>query len=233
MSELLDIDQFREVLPKHVASSVSSDMLNKLNSSITDPAFRENYRNNLISYTNVLTMGKFKIDSYLDAVRYVSFRLLQHTVVESYVKTFPDKAQHFRANSPTGYLDKYAYAYNKNKLVGLIMDQAMMPVHVLNADKFQEAINVQAKLMVDDDVSPKVRSDAANSLLTHLKPPTETKIELDIGVSQTSVIGELRGSIDALVRQQRSMLKDGTTAEKDLRESPVIINPGVGGEDNV
>ena len=60
-------------------------------------------------------------------------------------------------------------SYNKNKLVNLILEQSMIPSWVLNQDMYQKALNVQCELMLTAN-SEKV-SDAANSILTHLKPP--------------------------------------------------------------
>jgi hypothetical protein len=93
---------------------------------------------------------------------------------------------------------------------------------VLNADLYQKALNVQASLMNDPDVSPKVRTDAANSLLTHLKAPEAIKIELDIGIKENSAIEELRAATLALAAQQRESIIRGAATVEGVAHSRII-----------
>tara|TARA_B110000908_G_C10027418_1_gene345777 strand:- start:282 stop:578 length:297 start_codon:yes stop_codon:yes gene_type:complete len=86
---------------------------------------------------------------------------------------------------------------------------------------YQKAINVQAELMMDDDVSPKVRSDAANSLLTHLKAP-ETKMEIDVTIKQDSTLSDLRATTEKLVQQQHALLTSGKVDAKFIAQSDLI-----------
>ena len=116
----------------------------------------------------------------------------------------------------------YVTAYNKSKLVNLIFEQTMVPFHVLNQDVYQKAINVQAELMLHAN-SEKVRSDAAAHILTHLKPPETTKIELDVGVQKDSSIDALRAATLSLVAEQRDALKAGVVTAQDVAHQPVVI----------
>jgi len=228
MSNNLTLEQFQRVLPKQVKKSVNQALVDRVNKTISDPVMMENYRENLLSYTSVMRDGKFKIESYLDAVKYVSFKLLRSSNVEAYAKTFPDRYQRLidLETSPKD-IASYVTSYNKNKLVNLIFEQTLVPMHVLNADLYQRALNVQAALMLDDDVSPKVRSDAANSLLTHLKAPETQKIELDIGVKEDSTIQDLRNSTLELVAMQKKMLAAGAMNAEEVAHSGLVIEGSV------
>ena len=86
---------------------------------------------------------------------------------------------------------------------------------------FQKALNVQADLMVNAN-SEKVRSDAANSLLTHLKRPEVTKIELDVGLKEDKTIDGLRQATMALAASQRDMIKSGMMNAKEVAHSQII-----------
>jgi hypothetical protein len=153
----------------------------------------------------------------------VSFKLLGGTNLQAYVKTFPDKYQRFLGDGISAKdIASYVSAFNKSKLVNLIWAQSMIPTHVLNQDVFQRAINIQAELMADPDVSPKVRSDAANSLLTHLKAPEVKKIELDIGVKESSVIDDLRQATMRLTEQHRLQIASGASTVKEVAHSTII-----------
>jgi len=64
-----------------------------INSLSADPMLREAFRDNLISYTGVLQDGKYKVTDYINAVKYVSYKLLGASNSEAYQKTFPDRWQ--------------------------------------------------------------------------------------------------------------------------------------------
>ena len=219
----MTIDQFKAALPPQIKKSINQDIIDSINNSLHDPEALAIYKENLVSFTSVLREGKFKLSSYLSAVRYVSFKLMGSSNQDAYIKTFPDKYQRFlREGVAPKDIASYITAYNKSKLVNLIFEQALVPTHILNAPLFQKALNVQAQLMMDDNVSPKVRCDAANSLLTHLKPPETKKIELDIGLKEDSTIQILRESTLELVEQQKKLLAAGATA-LDIAQSSLII----------
>jgi len=223
MSDLMTKDQFIKVLPKGVRTNVTDELLDSINGVITDPQLRENFRDNLLSYTKVMADGKYKIQDYVSAVKYVSFKLLGSSNIEAYVKTFPDRYQRLLSEGADDkVISSYVSAYNKNKLVNLIVEQTLVPSHVLNADLYQKALNVQASLMMSAN-SEKVRCDAANSLLSHLKMPETTKVELDVSVKHDKSIDDLRATTLELVKQQRLMMESGAMNVKDVAKSNLVI----------
>lgn len=220
---VLTVDQFKQALPDKVKKSVNQELIDQINTTLSDPDMYEAYRDNLLSYTRVMSDGRFKVTDYISAVKYVSHKLMGCTNIEAYSKTFPDKIARFTAQ---GVLPKdiasYVTAYNKSKLVNLIMEQTLIPSYVLNQDLYQKALNVQADLMVSAK-SEKVRSDAANSLLTHLKMPETQKVELEIGVKEDSAIAALRATTMELARQQRMMLEAGAMNAQEVAHSRLVI----------
>jgi hypothetical protein len=215
----LTVDQFKLALPDKVKKSVNQELIDQINQTLSDPDMFEAYRDNLLSYTRVMTDGRFKVTDYVNAVKYVSHKLMGATNIEAYIKTFPDKYQRF---TQTGVQAKdiasYVTAYNKSKLVNLIFEQTLIPSYVLNQDLYQKALNVQAELMVSAN-SEKVRSDAANSLLTHLKMPETQKVELDVNVKEDSSIAALRATTLELARQQRLMVEVGAMNAQQVAHS--------------
>ena len=223
-NESLTKDQFIRVLPKEFKSRLTDEVMDSINDLLSDPQLRENFRDNLLSYTGVMKEGRFKIQDYVNATRYVSHKLLGSSNIESYTKTFPDRFQRMvNEGMDNRQISSFCAAYNKTMLVNKIMEQTLVPSHVLNADLYQKALNVQAGLMTDEDVSPKVRSDAANSLLVHLKMPENTKIELDVNVKQDKSIDDLRATTLELVKQQRLMLESGAMTPKEVAHSSILI----------
>ena len=219
----LTVEQFRQALPDKVKKSINQELIDQINTTLSDPDMYEAYRDNLLSYTKVMSDGRFKVAEYINAVKYVSHKLMGCTNIEAYSKTFPDKIARFTAQGVAPKdIASYVTAYNKSKLVNLIMEQTLIPSYVLNQDLYQKALNVQAELMVSAK-SEKVRSDAANSLLTHLKMPETQKVELEIGVKEDSAIAALRATTMELARQQRVMLEAGAMNAQEVAHSRLVI----------
>jgi len=206
---MLTLDQFRAALPVQMKQSVNPELIDAVNSALKDQESMDIYKENLLSFTSVLSMGKFKLSGYINAVRYVSFKVMGSTNKDAYIKTFPDKYQRFLQE---GVIEKdiasYITAYNKSKLVNLIFAQAQVPTHILNAPLFQKAINVQADLMLNAR-SEMVRFQAANSLLIHLKPPEVAKVELDIGITHNTVIDDYEMVMRKMVEKQKELISAG------------------------
>lgn len=220
----LTIDQFKQALPDKVKKSINQELIDQINTTLSDPEMFESYRENLLSYTKVMADGRFKVDSYIQAVKYVSHKLMGCTNIEAYTKTFPDKYQRFVAQGVQAKdIASYVTAYNKSKLVNLIFEQTLIPSYVLNQDLYQRALNVQADLMVNSG-SDKVRCDAANSLLTHLKMPETQKVELEIGVKEDSSIASLRAATLELARQQRLALEAGAMNAQEVAHTKIVVD---------
>jgi len=220
----LSVEQFKSALPDKVKKSVNQELIDQINTTLSEPEMYESYRDNLLSYTRVMADGRFKVDSYVSAVKYVSHKLMGCTNIEAYTKTFPDKYDRFVQQGVTAKdIASYVTAYNKSKLVNLIFEQTMIPSYVLNQDLYQKALNVQAELMMTAH-SEKVRTDAANSLLTHLKMPETQKVELDINVKEDSSIGALRAATMELARQQRLSMESGQMNAQEVAHTKLVID---------
>jgi hypothetical protein len=219
----LTVDAFKDALPDKVKTSVNQSLIDQINNTLSDPELYENYRDNLLSYGKVMAEGRFKITSYVYAVKYVGYKLMGKTNTDSYALTFPDKITKFLARGTSDKdISSYITAYNKSKLVNLLMEQTLVPFWVLNQDLYQKALNIQAELMVTAN-SEKVRTDAANSLLANLKPPETKKVELDVSVSEHSSIAQLRDATLALAAAQRDALRAGAVDAEYVAKSPVVI----------
>lgn len=223
----MTVEEFKAALPEKMRKTVSQELIDEINQTLSEPELFEQYRENLISYTRVMADGKFQVPQYLSAVKYVGFKLQGNSNIEAYSRTFPEKIQRFTQQGTAAKdIAAYVSAYNKSKLVNLIFAQTMTPFWVLNQDVYQKALNVQADLMINAN-SEKVRTDAANSLLTHLKPPEIKKIELDIGVKEDSSIANLRAATMQLAAQQRLALQSGSANALEIAHSQVVAKETV------
>lgn len=219
----LSIEQFRQVLPDRMKKSLNPEIVDRINAVLADPDMYEQYRENFLSYTSVMQDGRWTIDEYLSAVKYVSHKLMGRTNIDAYSITFPEKILRFQSQGVVAKdVASYVTAYNKSKLVNAILEQTLVPMHVLNQALYQQALNVQADLMVNAN-SEKVRSDAANSLLTHLKAPEATKIELDVKTKEDGSIAALRAATLELARAQKLALEAGAMNAQQVAHTKLVM----------
>ena len=195
-----------KALPANLKSCVTQSLVDNINNISADPLVAEQIRNNYISYTAVLKDGKFKTEDYLSAVAYVSFKLMGYTNQESYYRTFPARHQALLAKGTSSKdIAAYVSAYARGKLVNLILEQSLVPTWVVNQDLYQKALNVQADLM-QNAASEKVRSDAANSILTHLTKPKDTNFQINMDMRESSGMNEMRDALAKMAQQQQELI---------------------------
>lgn len=220
---MLTQEEFKLVLPDKMKKNVNQALVDQINKTLSEPEEFEAYRNNLISYTSVLKDGKFSIQQYLDAVRFVGFKVMGHTDKDSYIKTFPDKYQDFvaRGVAPKD-IASYITAYNKGKLVNLILEQTLVPVHILNMAMYQEALNEQF-ILGKTAKSEMVRSTALNSVLTQLRPPETKKMELQVSVPEDNSLNVLRQAMIDLATNQQGQIQAGLANAQQIAHQPLTL----------
>lgn len=222
--KFLTIDQVRASVPTTLKPSITQEYVDKLNAISTDELTREHIQKNFISYTAVLKDGKFKTEDYLYAVSFVSFKLMGYSDKDAWIKTFPDRYTNCVAQGlPEKQIASYVSIYKKGKLVNLIMEQSLVPSWVLNQHMFQEALNTQFDLMKNAE-SEKVRTEAANSLLTHLKKPEAAKNAVNINLSDSDNKGmaALTQAMTELAHAQRQSIMNGTMKTIDVASTRLV-----------
>lgn len=222
---MLTLSDVQAAMPPHLRNSVSEELVDQLNNISVDPEAARTIRENFVSYTGILKEGRFKTEDYMHAVAYVSYKLMGYSNQEAYARTFPGRYQALVARGATDKdISAYVAAYNKNKLVNLVLEQTLIPHWILNQEAYQKAINTQLELMMYSK-SDKVRSDAANSLLTHLKRPEKAQVELNIGVKETSGMNELRDMLTQLAEQQKGLIAQGVPT-REIAHQKLINGSG-------
>lgn len=208
-------EQVAQALPANLKSAATQALTDKINAITADPVVAEQIQENFISYTSVLSEGRFKTEQYLNAVAYVTHKLLGKSNHDAYAAAHPQRYSELLAKGTSSKdIAAYVSAYNKGKLVNLILEQTLIPAWVLNQHIYQKAINTQADLMQNAN-SEKVRSDAANSLLTHLTKPKEAVSPVTLNVNPGhSAMDELKDRLAEMAEMQRKLIESGV----DTRE---------------
>ena len=220
--EYMTRDQFERCLPPRVRKSLTDDMLDHINKILESTPEREAYKENLLSFTNILSESRFTLKNYLRAVRYVSLKLGGDSNIVAFAKTFPERHEKMVKN---GWAEKdinsQVSTWNKSQMVAKIFEQSLIPHWILNQQYYQMALNTQVELMTQAK-SEKVRSDAANSILTHLKMPETAKVELDIRTSEDDSISELRKVTMELAQMQRKQIQAGALSAQDVALQKIV-----------
>ena len=213
-------------LPGNLKSAATDQLADMINQISADPLIAEQIRENFLSYASVLKEGKFKVEDYLNAVAYCSYKLMGDSNQDAYFKTFPQRYANLVAAGRTPKeISAYVSAYAKGQLVNKIMEQTLVPSWVLNQHMYQAALNTQFKLMTNEDVSPKVRSDAADSLLTHLAKPKEAGPLINIDMGETSGMNELKDALARMAQQQQTLINAGVSTKEIAAQDIVDATP--------
>jgi hypothetical protein len=218
----LTVQQVATALPPNLKGAATQSLVDMINNVVSDPVIAEQIRENFLSYTAVLKDGKFKTEDYLNAVAYVSFKLMGLSNQDAYFRTFPQRHAALVAKGTSSKdISAYVSAYNKGKLVNLILEQTLVPTWVLNADVYQKAINTQADLMINAQ-SELVRTQAANSILTHLAKPKAAGPLINLDMRENSGMNELRNVLTELATRQRDLIQNGQATTKEIADQRII-----------
>ena len=206
---------------KRFRKHVTDDLVDLVNSE-TNSELRRVFRDNILTYSSVLTGGKYSLAAYINAVKFVSLTLMGDKSSVAYSKVFPDRYNNLiLKNTSASQIASFADNYKKNGLITRIMEQTLVPTHILNAGVYQEAINTQVELMRSAN-SELVRQKAAESLLTNLKAPETAKIEIDVNYSN-DIVDELREATRKLAQQQMKMIMHGQSDAKQIAHSEIHV----------
>ena len=207
---MITLDVLKDIAPKNVRSMITPDLVDKLNSWNDDPKLLGGFKDNILSYMNVMKTGKYRIADYMNAVRFVSYKLIGHSDIDAYAITFPDRYQRLIDDGVSrNDIAPYVSIYRKTQLVVKIFEQSIVPSHVLNAPMHQEALNTLAMIALNGR-SEVARVSACTAILANTKPPETAKIELDISIDKGSVIDDYEQAMRAMVKAQKvEILKGG------------------------
>ncbi|MEA2037056.1 MAG: hypothetical protein U9O94_06080 [Nanoarchaeota archaeon] len=205
---------------KRFRKAVTDDVVNLINSE-TESELRRVFRDNALSFSAVLMGGRYSLTAYINAIKFVSLKLMGDKHSTAYAKVFPDRYQNLVAKgTTTSQIACFADGYANNSLVIKILEQTIIPTHILNAGIYQDAINTQASLMMSAK-SEMVRQKAAECLISNLAAPVASKIEIDVTHSN-DVIDDLRATTRALAKQQRELIQGGHVNAKEIAHSDIL-----------
>ena len=220
----IGLDTFKKLVPKNRKNLITQAFMDNLNGIMTDVTMREAFRDNIIGYVDCLQAGRFKVDQYIKAVQYCTHKMANCTNIDAYIKTFPDRYQDMiNRGKDDNHLSSVIGLYNAGKMVQDILGRTMTPVHIMNKDIHQKAINKLQQLMIFSN-NERIQMESAGKLVEILKPPETQKLELDIGIKNDPAIEELKRATAALVKGQREAIEFGASSAESIANSKLVLD---------
>ena len=221
MGELVTIEDIKQALPKK-KGAVTQEAVDIINASLTDPEFQgESLLKTACIYESVLRNARASIPEFLNAIRFCAYISSEDSnYTEAYKRVFMDRDfVKERRNAPTDSqkyieLTSAASRYRRSKLVVDLLTVSQVPLDLIFSGQRYKAIGVLANLMqtarYDRD-----KINAAKELLAATKGAENVKIELDVGVKESSAVVQLQEQLAGIAAKQKQLLEHGVS---DLSE---------------
>jgi len=216
-------DQMVEALGKD-KTIITDALVDTVNNIIADePDMGLLISENFLTYGRVMASGKYSVESYLNAIKFVSYKLMDMTNVDAYKNTYPARYEKYRVKFEDiegltedefrSKIGSYVSAVAKSKLVTTILSQVQIPTKLLNMGLLQEAINVEATLMRSAR-SEIVKEKAANTLIQYLGQEEDNKIQIDIGYKKDDIIDQYEQAMKNMVEEQLAQIHKGADVKQ-------------------
>ena len=236
MSTQLTIEQVKKDMPLK-KGIITQDAVDIINASLNDPEFQgESLVQTAAIYEAVLRGARASIPEYLNAIRFCAYMSTNSSnYTEAYKKVFSDREfVRLRRDLPTddpryGELTSAASRYRRTKLVTDILTASQVPLDLIFTGHRYKAIGVLADVM-ENGKYDRDKINAAKELLAATKGPDNVKIELDVGVSESSAVDQLNDQLAAIASRSLRHLEAGATSLKELGAMKVIDSDIIEGE---
>lgn len=236
MGQLLTIDDVKQAMPRK-KNFITQEAVDIINQSMNDPEFQgESLIQTASTYEAVLKGARASVPEYLNAIRFCAYMTTNGSnYTEAYKKVFADRAfVKERINLPTDSpkyteLTSAASRYRRTKLVTDILTASQVPLDLIFTGHRYKAIGVLANIM-ENGKYDRDKINAAKELLAATKGPDNVKIELDVGVSESSAVQQLNDQLAEIAGRSLKHLEAGATSLKELGGLKVVDSDIIEGE---
>ena len=212
---MVTVEELQKALPSR-KNTITDEIVEIINKSQDDPEFQgESLLQTAITYENVMMNNKAGIKEYIDAIRFCAYLIsLEDNYTEAYKKTFSyrdfvkNRLDVAPDSSKYRELTNAASRYRRSKLVVDLLTFSQVPLDILFSGYRYKAIGVLANEMETAAYS-RDRIAAAKELLLAVKGPENKKIELDIGIRESSAIANLNQQLTELANNSLVQLESG------------------------
>lgn len=239
MSNLLTVDDVKKAMPSK-KGFVTQEAVDIINSSMDDPEFQgESLLQTAGIYEAVLKGARASVPEYLNAIRFCAYMMTNNSnYTEAYKKVFRTrdfvKLREYLPTEDPRYaeLTSAASRYRRTKLVTDILTASQVPLDLIFTGHRYKAIGILAEVM-ETGKYDRDRINAAKELLAATKGPENVKIELDVGISESSAVQQLNDQLAEIAGRSLKHLEAGATSLKELGAMKVIDDDIIEGDFNV
>jgi hypothetical protein len=236
MSKELTLADVKSAMPLR-KGAITQEAVDIINASQNDPEFQgESLVQTAGIYESVLKGARASVPEYLNAIRFCAYMSTNDSnYTEAYKKVFSNRDfVQQRINLPTndpryGELTSAASRYRRTKLVTDILTASQVPLDLIFTGHRYKAIGVLAEVM-ESGKYDRDRINAAKELLAATKGPDNMKIELDVGVSESSAVQQLNDQLAEIAGRSLKHLEAGSTNLKELGAMKVTSDDILEGE---
>lgn len=215
--KVLTVDEVQKRLPGK-KNTITDEIVELINTAQTEPEFQgDDLLSTMVTYENVMSKNRAGIREYIDAIKFCAYLVsMEDNYTEAYKRTFSyrDFVKDRLSVGPESVkykeLTSAASRYRRSKLVVDILTYSQVPLDIMFAGARYKAIGVLAREMEQAQYS-RDRISAAKELLAAVKGPENMKIELDIGVKETSAVQSLNDQLAQMASRSLIHLEAGTT----------------------
>lgn len=204
-------------------NTITQNLVDLLNEASSDPMFNgDEFMKTLVDYQSCMIESASSMREYINAIKFCAYLESENNnSYQAYKKARKhDPFVEERKDDPVdsmGYNAIVAAAsrYRKNPLVRQILTQSDMPLYLMFQGSRYKAVALLAREMEEAPYS-KDRINAADKLLSHVKPPENVQVEMNIGQSQEviDVQEELNNQLAQIAANQKALMGQG----QDIRE---------------
>lgn len=228
MGDLVNIDQLKGAFPKK-KNVITQEAVDIINESLTDPEFQgESLLKTASIYQEVLAGARASVPEFLNAIRFCAYISTEDAnYTEAYKRVFCERDfVKERLSAPTDSqkyveLTSAASRYRRSKLVVDILTASQVPLDLIFSGYRYKAIGVLADIMqtarYDRD-----KINAAKELLVATKGADNVKIELDVGVQESSAVQQLNEQLAEVAHKQKLLLEGGASSLEEFGSLKVV-----------
>lgn len=208
----LSFEDLKDIMPVGYSGKVSRNLLTEVNHLIANSDTSDELYENIVTFSHVMESGSWSIPQYINAVRFCTYLTMEYSKQEAYQNVFPDKWKKIKKRSET-QIKGVISAYFRSKLVQKIMAQVLIPQHFFYQDVFHKAVHKQTLLL--NSSNEVIAQRAADSLMSHLTPPEEATLTLDITSKSAQLMTGMLDQLMDISKQQQKMTKEKVISAED------------------
>lgn len=180
LGKKLSLEEARSFVPRKFRSQITENFLDQMEQVIGDGEQARCVRENFISYSKVLQDcgPNVGILDYLNAVRFITFKIMGYSIEESWRRVFPHKVEKLIKECKESHICKYSNIFNKSQIVNKIYSQTIIPSYILHHDMYEETLYTLNDMLNNGELRGMAKVKAAKTILKHTNPSKVTKLKI-------------------------------------------------------